>query len=48
MIQDALLLCDHRKRFLFEVLPDYFPQGRLTGIERELWGRYYKRKERER
>lgn len=42
------MLCDLRGRFLFEVLPDLFPEGRLTGVEVELWGRYYSDKHAER
>ena len=38
------MLCDLRGRFLFEVLPDYFPQGRLTDVEVGLWGQYYEAK----
>jgi len=28
-------------KFLFELLPDIFPQGFLTRVEIELWGEYY-------
>lgn len=38
------MLCDLRGRFLFEVLPDLFPEGRLTDVETALWGQYYEDK----
>ena len=41
------MLCDMRGRFLFEVLPDLFPQGRLTDVEVGLWGRDYEAKSQE-
>jgi hypothetical protein len=28
------------RRYLFEVLPQHFPWGRLTRIEMALWGRF--------
>ena len=37
----AMLLCEQRGRFLFEVRPDLFPDGRLTDVESALWGIYY-------
>jgi hypothetical protein len=40
------MLCDLKDRFLFEVIPDVFPEGRLTDIECALWGRYYGDKNR--
>ena len=33
-------LCDIKKKFLFEALPDVFPPH-LTDIEMALWGMYY-------
>jgi hypothetical protein len=48
MIQTALLLADKNNRFLFEILPDYFPQGRFTATERGLWARYFEEKEKSR
>ena len=27
---------------LYELRPDLFPQGYLTSVEGELWGRFYK------
>jgi hypothetical protein len=48
MIQTALLLCEKNNRFLFEVLPDYFPQGRFTQLERMVWARHYNEKEKSR
>ena len=44
MIQNALIMCDKNNKFLFEVLPDYFPQGGLTDIELHLWTKYHERK----
>jgi hypothetical protein len=41
------MLCDLRGRFLFEVLPDLFPAGRLTDVEVGLWGLYYDAKSQE-
>jgi hypothetical protein len=32
---------DGGQRFLFETIPDLFPQGFLTDTERILWGRFY-------
>jgi hypothetical protein len=29
------------QRFLFEAIPDLFPQGFLTDIEIGLWARFY-------
>lgn len=40
-----ILLCDFKKRFLFEARPDIFPP-RLTPLEREIWARYYEDKNR--
>lgn len=37
----AMMLCEQRGRFLFEVRPDLFPAGRLTDVECALWGTYY-------
>lgn len=31
------MLCHSRGRFLFDILPDYFPEGFLTDTEIELW-----------
>lgn len=46
-ITTALMLCDMRGRFLFEVLPDVFPPM-LTTTEMALWGKYYDAKSRDR
>ncbi len=43
----AMQLCDMRGRFLFEVRPDLFPHGRLTGVECELWGMFYEDRRRQ-
>jgi len=43
-IQHAMMLCDKNGRFLFEVLPDHFPQGRLTRVEILLWSKYFEQK----
>jgi hypothetical protein len=37
-------MCDLKNSFLFEVLPDFFPQKRLTKLELGLWDKYYKQK----
>jgi hypothetical protein len=29
------------QRFLFEIIPDLFPQPYLTDVERVLWARFY-------
>lgn len=42
------MLCELRGRFLFEALPDLFPEGRLTDVEVALWGQYYEDKSKER
>lgn len=42
----ALMLCDLKGRFLFEVRPDLFPEGRLTPVELALWGQYFQEKNR--
>jgi len=34
------------KRFLFEILPDMFPQGYLTETELALWSRFFKEQQR--
>lgn len=43
-----MTLCEQRGRFLFEVRPDLFPQGRLTLNEMRLWGLFCEERERER
>jgi hypothetical protein len=42
------MLCDLKGRFLFEALPDLFPERRLTDVECALWGRYYADKNQDR
>jgi hypothetical protein len=42
------MLCDLKGRFLFEVIPDIIPEGRLTDVECNLWGRYYHDKNQDR
>lgn len=32
-----MMLCRNYGRFLFEAMPDEFPEGRLTPDEMELW-----------
>ena len=44
MIQNALAMCDKNGRFLFEVMPDFFPHGRFTQVEAELWAKYFEQK----
>jgi hypothetical protein len=39
-----MALADLRGGWLFELLPDVFPGGRLTEIEIELWSRYFDEK----
>ena len=46
-IQNSLVLADKFNKPLFELIPDYFPQGRLTDVEIELWNKYYKKKKEE-
>jgi hypothetical protein len=41
------MLCDLKQRFLFEVIPDIIPGGRLTDVECNLWGMYYSDKNRD-
>ena len=41
-----MALCSERGRFLFEVRPDLFPEGRLGHAETELWGLWYEERER--
>lgn len=40
-----MALCAERGRFLFEVRPDVFAQGRLTDLETQLWGKWYQERE---
>jgi hypothetical protein len=46
-VRDALVLCARGtlgsggQRFLFEVIPDLFPQPYMTEAERLLWQRFY-------
>jgi len=35
------------QRFLFEVLPDFFPHGFLTEVEIELWSLFYASKQKQ-
>jgi len=39
-VKTALYLCHKNNSFLFQVLPDIFPQGFLTNIEAELWAKF--------
>ncbi len=43
-VQMVLARCGEAGGWLFEILPDLFPHGRLTLIESELWVRHYKEK----
>ena len=43
-VRIALDRCGETGGWLFEVIPDLFPHGRLTPIESELWVRHYKEK----
>ena len=38
------MLADIKNKFLYECLPDYFPDGYLTDLEIELWGIYLEEK----
>jgi len=44
MIRNVMALCDKSGQFLFQVMPDRFPHGRVTSLELELWSRYYTEK----
>ena len=33
----AVVLAEQRGRFLFEILPQYFPHGRFTELEACVW-----------
>jgi len=44
MIKNVMAMCDKSGRFLFEVLPDLFPHGRITPDEMLLWELYYTEK----
>ena len=41
MVRNVLSLCDKSGQFLFQVLPDRFPHGRVTMIELKLWDKFY-------
>jgi len=36
-----MILADARGRMLFEIRPDFFPEGFLTRTEILLWARFY-------
>lgn len=38
------MLCDLRGRLLYELRPELFPYQGMCDTERELWSRYYERK----
>lgn len=40
-IQTGLALGDKWGKALYELLPDYFPWGRLTPLESQLWIKFY-------
>jgi len=40
-VKAALTLGDHFGKPLYELIPDFFPQGRLTDLEASLWGLFY-------
>lgn len=42
----SLQLADIKKDYLFRTRPDLFPEGYLTFVETELWGRYYEQKQK--
>jgi hypothetical protein len=39
-----MMMCDGTGRFLFELFPDVFPEGRFTETELLLWGMHYRDK----
>lgn len=41
-----MMLAHLRGGYLFEVLPDRFPWGRLTDLEIALWAKFYDENER--
>jgi hypothetical protein len=41
MIKNTMSLCDKSGQFLFQVMPDKFPHGRLTLKEMLLWEKFY-------
>jgi len=40
-------MAERRNRFLFETVPDLFPDPFLTVTEIELWSRFYKERNEE-
>ena len=48
MVKNTMILCDKSGQFLFQVLPDMFPHGRLTQVEMQLWSKFYEEKEERR
>jgi len=41
MFKNIMALCDKSGQFLFQVMPDIFPHGRITADEMLLWDKYY-------
>jgi len=41
MIQNVMALCDKSGQFLFQVMPDRFPYGRISDVEMALWSKYF-------
>lgn len=39
-----MALCEKSGQFLFQVMPDKFPHGRITQIELDLWDKFYTEK----
>jgi hypothetical protein len=40
-----MALCAERGRFLYEVRPDVFAEGRLTDTEIAMWAKWYAERE---
>jgi len=45
-VRAAMSLCRVHHAFLYQVRPDICPQGFLTDVELELWGRFYDEREK--
>lgn len=43
-VQLSLALCERLGKAMYEMRPDLFPYGRLTGVEQNLWVRYFEYK----
>lgn len=43
-MRSLLAVADQKKRMLFEIAPDAFPEGFVTDVELILWASYYREK----